>query len=165
MISKVYFPRVFLPAAPVLGGLVDLGIALAVLLAMMLAFGVVPTAAVLTLPLFLLLAVGAAFGVGLWLSGLNAHFQDVRYAVPFLVQFWLFVSPVAYPSSLVPEPWRVLYGLNPMVGVIEGFRWALLGVGPPPGPMVGVSALAVVLLIASGLMFFHRIERTFADVV
>jgi lipopolysaccharide transport system permease protein len=165
MISKVYFPRLFLPAAPVLGGLVDLAIALAVLLGMMLVFGVTPTAAVLTLPLFLMLAVGTAFGVGLWLAALNALFQDVRYAVPFLVQFWLFASPVVYPASLVPEQWRALYGLNPMAGVIEGFRWALLGTGQPPGPIVGVSAAVSMVLLLGGLMFFRRIERVFADVV
>lgn len=165
MISKVYFPRVFLPTALVLSGLIDFGIALAVLFGMMHFFGIAPTAAVFFLPLFVLLAVGAALGVGLWLSALNALFQDVRYAVPFLTQFWLFASPVAYPSSLVPEQWRVIYGLNPMAGVIEGFRWSLLGTGEPPGPIVGVSAVIVVVMLVTGLKFFRRIERTFADLV
>jgi lipopolysaccharide transport system permease protein len=165
MISKVYFPRVFLPAGPVIAGLVDLAIALAVLLAMMLVFRIAPGPSILLVPLFVLLAAVTALAVGLWLSGLNAMYRDVRYAVPFLVQFWLFASPVAYPSSLVPEPWRALYGLNPMVGVIEGFRWALLGTGQPPGPMVTVSAAVVLLLLVSGVAYFRRVERRFADVV
>jgi lipopolysaccharide transport system permease protein len=165
MISKVYFPRLFLPAAPVVGGLVDLAIALLVLLGMMLVFGIIPSFQIITVPAFLLLMVAAAFAVGLWLSALNALFRDVRYAVPFLVQFWLFASPVAYPSSIVPEPWRLVYGLNPMAGVIEGLRWALLGTGEAPGPIVVVSMAAVLLLLVSGLMFYRRVERVFADVV
>jgi len=165
MISKAYFPRIFLPAGPVLAGLVDLSIAMAVLIVMMLFFGISPTLAIVTLPLFLLLSVATALAVGLWLSALNVMYRDVRYAVPFLVQFWLFASPVAYPASLVPEPWRVLYGLNPMVGVIEGFRWALLGTGQPPGPTVAISSAVIVLLLMGGAAYFRRVEQIFADVV
>jgi lipopolysaccharide transport system permease protein len=165
MITKVYFPRLFLPAAPVVGGLVDLGIALAVLAGLMLFFRIAPGPGLVLLPLFVLMAVATALAVGLWLSALNALYRDVRYAVPFMVQFWLFASPVAYPSSLVPEPWRVVYGLNPMVGVIDGFRWALFGVGTSPGPVVAVSATTVLLLLLGGLAYFRRLERSFADVV
>jgi len=165
IITKVYFPRLVLPAAPVAAALVDFGIAFTVLVGMMLWFGIVPTPAVLLLPLFVLLAVVAAFAVGVWLSALNVLYRDVRYVVPFGVQFWLFASPVAYPSSLVPEPWRTVYGLNPMAGVIDGFRWALLGTGDAPGPMTAVSALVVALLLGSGLLFFRRVERRFADIV
>ncbi len=164
MISKVYFPRVFLPAASVAGGLVDLGIALAVLVMMMAAFRVVPSTAILALPLFVLLAVACALAVGLWFSALNVLFRDVRYAVPFLIQFWLFASPVAYSSSLVPEEWRAVYGLNPMTGVIDGVRWSVLGAGHPPGPAIGVSVFVVLLLLISGLVFFRTVERRFADV-
>ena len=125
---------------------------------MMIFFRTPPTWAVVTLPLFLLLAVATAFAVGLWLSALNALYRDVRYVVPFMIQFWLFASPVAYPSSLVPEQWRPLYGLNPMAGVIEGFRWALLGIGQPPGPLVAVSTAVTLALLLTGLMFFRRIS-------
>src|SRR5205085_7701199 len=141
-----------------LSGLVDFAIGFAVLSIFCFAYGIRPTLAALWLPILLLLALFTALGVGLWLSALNALYRDVRYVITFLVQFWLFASPVAYPSSLVPEQWRPLYGLNPMAGVIEGVRWALLGVGQPPGPIVGVSAVIVVLLVLGGLMFFRRIE-------
>jgi len=165
IITKVYFPRLILPAAAVGAGLVDFVIAFVVLLGMMVFFRVSPGPAILALPLFLALVVATALGVGLWLAALNAMYRDVRYALPFLVQVWLFASPVAYPSSLVPEPWRVVYGLNPMVGVIEGFRWSLLGAGDPPGPMVAASTLAVGVMLVGGLFYFRRIERTFADLV
>jgi lipopolysaccharide transport system permease protein len=145
--------------------LVDFGIAFTILVGLMLFYGLVPTAAVLLLPLFLLLAILTALGVGLWLSALNAIYRDVRYAVPFLIQFWMFASPVAYPSSLVPEGWRWLYGLNPMAGVIEGFRWALTGRGQPPGLLLLASGLAVVLVLVGGLFYFRRVESTMADVV
>jgi len=166
LITKVYFPRLVIPIAAVLGGLVDFGIAFVILLGMMFYYGIVPTAAVLTLPLFLLLAIATALAMGLWLSALNVQYRDVRYAIPFLTQFWLFATPVAYPTSLVPERWRILYGLNPMTGVVEGFRWALLGseVGGIR-PLVILSALVVGLLLAGGLVYFRRMERTFADVV
>jgi lipopolysaccharide transport system permease protein len=165
VITKVYFPRVVLPIASVLSGLVDFAIAFVVFLPMMAYYHIVPTAAVLWLPVFTLLAVLTALGVGLWLSALNALYRDVRYIVPFLVQFWMFGSPVAYPSSLVPVKWRWLYGLNPMAGVIEGFRWALTGHGQPPGILLAASSAAVVLLVLSGLVYYHAMEGTIADVV
>jgi lipopolysaccharide transport system permease protein len=165
LIKKVYFPRLMIPTATVLSEGVDFCIAFVVLLLMMLYYGIAPTANVVWLPLFLLLALGTSLGVGLWLSALNVHFRDVRYVVPFITQFWLFATPVAYPSSLLSEPWRTLYGLNPMVGVVEGFRWALLGSGPAPGAMAGVSALVTAALLTSGALYFRRMEKTFADVV
>jgi homopolymeric O-antigen transport system permease protein len=165
MITKIYFPRVVLPIASVLSGLLDFAISFAVFLCLMAYFHMAPTNAVIWLPAFLLLAVLTALGVGLWLSALNALYRDVRYVVPFLVQFWLFASPVAYPSSLVPEKWRWLYGLNPMAGVIEGFRWALTGHGDPPSILLAASSGAVVLLVLSGLVYYHAVEGTIADVV
>jgi lipopolysaccharide transport system permease protein len=165
LITKVYFPRLLMPIAGVLSGLVDFVIAFFVLLALMLYFGILPTAAVVTLPLFIVFATATALGVGLWLSALNVQYRDVRYVLPFLTQFWLFATPVAYSSSLVPEQWRTLYGLNPMVGVVEGFRWALLGKSNLDISMVVVSAAVVILLLITGLMYFQRMESTFADVV
>jgi lipopolysaccharide transport system permease protein len=165
VITKVYFPRIILPLAAVLSGLVDFGIAFIILIGMMLFYGIIPTLAVLWLPFLMLLAVMTAFGVGLWLSALNAIYRDVRYAVPFLIQFWMFASPVAYPSSLVPERWQWLYGLNPMAGVIEGFRWALTGQGQPPAPLFAVSVLAVLLVLIGGLFYFRRMEGIIADLV
>jgi len=165
LITKVYFPRLVIPISAVLAGLVDFGIAFVVLLGMMFYYGIVPTAAALTLPLFLLLAIATALAVGLWLSALNVQYRDVRYTIPFLTQFWLFATPIAYSSSLVPERWRVLYGLNPMAGVVEGFRWALLGKSGGVGRLVIVSALVVSVLLFGGLVYFRRMEKTFADVV
>ncbi|MDQ3849120.1 MAG: ABC transporter permease [Actinomycetota bacterium] len=165
ILAKVYFPRLAVPAAAVLACLVDFAIAFVVLLGMMLVYGITPSLAILTLPFFVVLAAVTALAVGLWLSALNVLYRDVRYALPFLVQLWLFVSPVAYPSSLVPEPWDAVYGLNPMAGVIEGFRWALLGKAEAPGPMLAVSVLAVAALLVGGLLYFRRMERSFADVV
>ncbi len=165
LITKVYFPRLVIPMAPVLAGLVDFGIAFLVLLGMMVYYGMAPTMAVVTLPLFILLAVATALAVGLWLSAMNVQYRDVRYTIPFLTQFWLFITPIAYPSSLVPEGWRVLFGLNPMAGVVEGFRWALLGTENAPGPMLAVSVAVVVALLVGGLYYFRRMEKTFADVV
>jgi lipopolysaccharide transport system permease protein len=165
VITKVYFPRVILPLSATLSGLVDFGIAFTILIGLMIYYGLLPTVAVLLLPLFLLLAVVTALGAGLWFSALNAIYRDVRYAVPFLIQFWMFASPVAYPSSLVPERWRWLYGLNPMAGVIEGFRWALTGQGQPPGPLLLASAAAVLILLVGGLVYFQKMEGTIADVV
>jgi lipopolysaccharide transport system permease protein len=136
-----------------------------VLLGMMLYYGVVPTIAVLTLPLFLLLATVTALAAGLWISALSAEYRDVRYTIPFLIQFMLFVTPVAYPSSLVPEQWRFIYGLNPMSGVVEGFRWALLGKSGGMGLLMIVSIVVVCLLLVGGLAYFRRMEKTFADVV
>jgi len=165
LITKVYFPRLTIPISAVLSGVVDFLIAFAVLLAMMLYYGLTPTINVLWLPLFLLLALVASLGVGLWLSALNVEFRDVRYVLPFVVQFWMFATPIAYPSTLLSEPWRQLYGLNPMVGVIEGFRWALLGTNTAPGPIIIVSSLAAVLILAGGAFYFRRVEKTFADLV
>ena len=165
VITKVYFPRLVLPLSAVVAGLLDFGISFVVFLGMMAYFRIMPGFAILLFPGFLLLAILTALGVGLWLSALNAIYRDVRYVIPFLVQFWMFASPVAYPSSLVPEKWRWLYGLNPMAGVIEGFRWALTGHGQPPSIFLAVSAGMVVLLVASGLAFFHKMEGTIADVV
>ena len=165
ILAKVYFPRLIVPAAAVLACLVDFAIAFVVLLLMMLVYGIVPSVAILTLPFFVLLAALAALAVSLWLSALNVLYRDVRYVIPFLVQLWLFVSPVAYPSSLVPEPWDAIYNLNPMAGVIDGFRWALLSEAEPPGPMLAVSVLATGALLVGGLLYFRRMERAFADVV
>jgi len=165
LIRKVYFPRLAIPVAAVCGGVVDFLIAFGVLLLMMAYFGVAPTANVVWLPFYLLLALVTALGVGLWLSALNVQYRDVKYTVPFLVQFWMYATPIVYPSSLLPEPWKTLYGLNPMAGVVEGFRWALLGVKTPPGAMVWASAGAALVLLVSGAFFFRRMENTFADVV
>jgi lipopolysaccharide transport system permease protein len=165
VITKIYFPRVVLPIASVMAGLVDFAISFGVFLVLMAYYRIVPTGAVIWLPFLMLLAVLTALGVGLWLSALNALYRDVRYVVPFLVQFWMFASPVAYPSSLVPAKWRWLYGLNPMAGVIEGFRWALTGHGDPPSILLAASSGAVVLLVLSGLVYYHAMEGTIADVV
>lgn len=165
LITKVYFPRLVIPMSAVLAGLLDFAIAFVVLIGMMLFYGIVPTMAIATLPLFLLLAVTTALGVGLWLSALNVQYRDVRYTIPFLTQFWLFATPVAYSSSLVPEALRPLYGLNPMAGVVEGFRWALLGKAEGPGALLAVSAIVTVLVFVGGLYYFRRMEKIFADVV
>jgi lipopolysaccharide transport system permease protein len=165
LIKKVYFPRLAIPVAAVMSGIVDFVLAFIVLLGMIFYFGVMPTANVIWLPVFLFLALITSLGVALWLSAMNVQFRDVRYTVPFLVQFWLFATPIAYPSSLLTEPWRTLYGINPMVGVVEGFRWALLGTNTAPGPLIVVSALVAVTLLISGAFYFRRMEKTFADVV
>ena len=165
LITKVYFPRLVVPISAVLGGLVDFVIAFAILLIMMLYYGVLPGWQVVTLPGFVLLAILTALGVGLWLSALNVQYRDVRYTINFLIQFWLFATPVAYPSSIVPEHWRPLYGLNPMAGVVEGFRWALLGKANPPGAQLWVSVAVVVIILVGGLYYFRRMEQQFADVV
>jgi lipopolysaccharide transport system permease protein len=165
LIKKVYFPRLAIPIARVLAGAVDFVLAFIVLIGMMLAYGIVPTANVFWLPLFLLLALVTSLGVGLWLSAMNVQFRDVGYIVPFITQFWLFATPIAYSSSLLSEPWRTLYGINPMVGVVEGFRWTLLGTGTTPGPIIIVSSLVALALFISGAFYFRRMEKTFADVV
>ncbi len=163
VITKVYFPRLILPVSAVLSGLVDFCIGFVVLVIFTLAYGLRPGLVALLLPVLLLLAVLTALGVGLWLSALNALYRDVKYVMPFVVQFWMLASPVAYPSSLVPEKWRWLYGLNPMAGVIDGFRWALTGHGQPPGSVMVVSAAAVVAVLLGGLIFFNRMEGAVAD--
>lgn len=165
LIKKVYFPRLVVPIAAVLSGIIDFVLAFIVLIGMMLYYNVLPTADILWLPFFLLLALATSLGVGLWLSALNVEFRDVRYVVPFLIQIWQFASPIAYPSSIVPERWRAIYGINPIAGVVEGFRWALLGTGEAPGPIVLVSTLAALAILVSGAFYFRRMEKTFADVV
>ena len=165
LLKKVYFPRLSVPIASVLSGLIDFLIAFIVLLGMLLYYGIHPTLNVIWLPFLLLLTVITSLGVSLWLSALNVHFRDVRHVLPFLTQFWLFATPIAYPSSLLSEQWRTLYSINPMVGVVEGFRWALLGVETTPGPMLIVSSLVALALLVGGVFYFRRLEKTFADVL
>lgn len=165
LISKVYFPRLIIPLASVSAGLVDLVIVFGLLVVLMAVYGYFPTLSWLLLPLFLLLAIATALGVSLWLSALNVQYRDIGYLIPFIVQLWFFATPVVYPQSMIPAPWNVLYALNPMAGVVEGFRWALFGKGSAPGPLIFVSAAMVVALLVSGLFVFKRMERTFADVV
>ena len=165
LVTKVYFPRLALPLASVLSGLVDFCVSFLMFIVLMLYYRIHVSWAILMFPAFLLLAVLTALGVGLWLSALNAIYRDVRYVVPFLVQFWMFASPVAYPSSLVPAKWRWLYGLNPMAGVIEGFRWSLAGRGAPPVRLIVVSSAVVLVVLLSGLAYFQKMETTMADVV
>jgi lipopolysaccharide transport system permease protein len=165
MVSKIYFPRVILPISSVLGAGLDFAIAFVVLIGMMLYYGITPGWAVLTIPLFVLLAFLTSTGVSLWLSAINVKYRDVRYTIPFLTQVWLFLTPVAYPSSMIPEKWRTLYALNPMAGVVEGFRWALLGTENPPNGLVAVSSLMVIVMFVGGLFYFRRMEREFADVI
>lgn len=164
LVSKVYFPRLVVPLASVLAGLIDFAVAFAVLLGLMYRYDIRPTANLLILPVFVLMALGAAVAVGIGLSALNVRFRDVRHALPFLTQFWLFVTPIAYSSTLVPEAWRPFLALNPMAGVVEGFRWALLGTGEPAA-MIAVSAGVISLGLAASLVYFGRVERTFADVL
>jgi lipopolysaccharide transport system permease protein len=165
LIRKVYFPRLTIPIGNVLSGLVDFAIGFSVLLAMMFYYGVVPSARLIWLPAFLLLALVTALAVGLWLSVLNVEYRDVKYTVPFLTQFWLFATPIVYPSSLLKGKWRTLFALNPMVGVVEGFRWSLLGAKNSPGPMIIASSAAALILLIGGAFYFRRMEKTFADVV
>jgi lipopolysaccharide transport system permease protein len=165
LISKVYFPRLTIPLSAVLSGGVDFAVSLILLVGMMAFYRQVPPMRCIYLPIFLLLGFVTATGVGLWLSALNVEYRDVRYIVPFLTQFWMFATPIAYPSSLLHGAWRTLYALNPMVGVVEGFRWALLGTNTAPGPMIAASSLASVLILVGGAFYFRRMEKTFADVV
>lgn len=165
VITKVYFPRLVLPLSAVASGLLDFAIGFVVFLGMMPFYHVSPGRAIFLFPVFLLLAVATALGAGLWLSALNALYRDVRYVLPFLVQFWMFVSPVAYPTALVPARWRWVYGLNPMAGVIEGFRWSLTGSGQAPSLLLAVSAGVVILVLIGGMFFFRKMEATIADVV
>jgi lipopolysaccharide transport system permease protein len=163
LITKVYFPRLILPISSALSGLVDFAIGFVVLVIFTLAYGIRPTLAALWVPVLLLLAFFTALGVGLWLSALNALYRDVRYVVPFLINFWMFASPVAYASSIVPQRWRWLYGLNPMAGVIDGFRWAMTGQGQAPSLLLLASSAAVTLVLLGGLFFFNRMETSVAD--
>ena len=165
LITKVYFPRLIIPLASVFSGIIDFLLAFIVLLGMLVYYGLVPTINILWLPLFLLLALTTSLGVGLWLSALNVEYRDVRYIVPFITQFWMLATPIGYPSSLLHQPWRTLYGLNPMVGVVEGFRWALLGTNTAPGPIIAVSSVAALIILITGAFYFRRMEKTFADLV
>jgi lipopolysaccharide transport system permease protein len=164
IMTKVYFPRLIMPLASIISPLVDFSVSFIILLAMMVYYGVAPTLHILFLPLFILLALATSLGVGLWLSALNVKYRDFQYTVPFLIQIWMFGSPVVYSSSLVPASLRIWYGLNPMAGVIEGFRWALLGTGTPSA-MVFVSVGMVILLLVSGMFYFRRMEQYYADIV
>ena len=165
LVKKVYFPRLAFPISKVLAGVVDFVLAFAMLIVLMPYYGIKPTSHVVWLPFFLLMALTTSLGVSMWLSAMHVQFRDVQYAVPFMVQAWMFATPIAYPSSLLHEPWRTIYGINPMVGVVEGFRWALLGTKTAPGPIVLVSFLASIILLVSGTFYFRRLEKTFADVV
>jgi lipopolysaccharide transport system permease protein len=165
LLRKVYFPRLVIPVSAVASGLLDFAIAFVVLLGLAARYGVTPTAHMLWLPVLVLLALVTALGVGLWFAALNVLYRDIQYVVPFLVQVWLYATPIVYPSSLVPERWRTLYAINPMVGVVEGFRWTLLGSGTAPGPMILVSATAALATLIGGLFFFRRMEKSFSDVV
>lgn len=165
LITKIFFPRLVIPLSAVLSGLIDFLIAFVILLVLMFYYGISPTSAFWSIPFFVLLAIATALAVGLWLSALNVQYRDVRHTVPFIIQFWFFVSPVAYPSSLVPGPWQSLYALNPMVGVIEGFRWALLGKIQEPGWELMISVAVITVLFIGGLYYFRRMEKTFADIM
>lgn len=165
MIKKVYFPRLALPVATVVPGILDFCLAFIVLIGMMFFYNLVPTANIVWLPLFIMLALITSLGISLWLSTLNVQFRDVHFVIPFITQFWLFMTPIAYPSSMLSEPWRTLYGINPMAGVVEGFRWALLGTDTAPGPMLIVSAIVSLILFVSGAFYFRRMEQSFADVL
>jgi lipopolysaccharide transport system permease protein len=165
LVSKTYFPRIFVPAGVIAAGLVDMAIAFVVMMAVVLAAGETPSLGMFALPLLVLVAVVAAMGVTTALAALNVRFRDVRYVVPFLTQVWLFVTPVVYPSSLLDEPWRTLSAINPMVGVVEGFRWAVLGEGSAPVELMLVSAGSALLVLLAGLLYFARVERDFADVI
>lgn len=165
LIKKIYFPRLAIPLSTVSAGLVDFAISFTVLIAMMVRYGVRPTANIVWLPCLLILAFATSLGAGLWLSALNVRFRDVKYTLPFLVQFWMFATPIAYPSTLLHGFWRTIFALNPMVGVAEGFRWALLGTKTAPGPMLIASAIASLIVLIGGGYYFRRMEKSFADVV
>jgi lipopolysaccharide transport system permease protein len=165
LIKKVYFPRLVIPISSLCSGLVDFAIAFVILFVMMIFYGISPGWNIVWIPAFIILTLVTSLGTGLWLSALNVEYRDVRFTIPFLTQFWMFATPIAYPSSLLSEPWRTLYGLNPMVGVVEGFRWGLLGTQTQPGPIILASIGAALFLMVSGAFYFRRMERTFADVV
>jgi lipopolysaccharide transport system permease protein len=165
LIKKVYFPRLSMPIASVLGGLIDFVLAFLMLIGMMFYYGMAPTVNVVYLPIFVMLTIITSLGSSLWLSAMYVQFRDVRHIIPFLTQIWMFATPIAYPSSLLEEPWRTVYGINPMVGVVEGFRWALLGTKTAPGPTIIFSTVVAIGLLLSGAFYFRRMEKTFADVV
>jgi lipopolysaccharide transport system permease protein len=165
LVSKVYFPRLVIPIASILPALVDFAISFVILMGMLIYYQIPITVKFLSLPLFLLLAIVSALAVGLWLSALNVEYRDIRYVVPFLTQFWMYATPVAYSSSLIPEKWRFLYALNPLTGVVEGFRWAILGQESNTGSLIWVSTLIIIMLLMSGIVYFKHMEDTFADVI
>jgi lipopolysaccharide transport system permease protein len=165
LLTRVYFPRILLPLSGVIAALVDVLLSLPVLVGLMLFYGFAPASSVWKLPLFLLLAAAAALGIGLWLSALNVRYRDVRYSIPFLIQLWFLATPVMYPASVLPERWQIVYGLNPLTGVVEGFRYALLGGPAPPGGQLLISTAIIVLTVLVGSWYFRRMETTFADVV
>jgi lipopolysaccharide transport system permease protein len=165
LVSKIYFPRIFMPAGVIAAGFVDLGISIVILMIIVLAWGFVPSLAILALPLLILIAAATALGVASALSAVNVRYRDVRYVVPFGIQLWLFVTPIVYASSSIDEPWRTLSAINPMVGVVEGFRWATLGTGNAPWDLIAVSAAAAAVVFVAGLAYFDRVERAFADFV
>lgn len=165
LVSKIYFPRIFMPAGVLAAGFVDLSISLVILFVIVFAAGLVPSAAVLMLPVLIAIMVAAALGVTAGLSALNVRYRDVRYVIPFAIQMWLFATPIAYPSSLIDEPWRTITAINPMVGVVEGFRWATLGTADAPLELIGISAVSALVLLVAGLAYFDRVERTFADYI
>jgi lipopolysaccharide transport system permease protein len=165
LLKKVYFPRLVIPLATVLAGVIDFALSFTVLLGLMAFYRVAPTINLVWTPLFLLLALVTSLGVGLWMSALNVKYRDVRYIVPFIIQVWMFSTPIVYPGSLVPAPWRTIYAINPMVGVVEGFRWALLGTNTAPGFIIGVSSIAALLILLGGAFYFRHTEKTFADIV
>jgi lipopolysaccharide transport system permease protein len=165
LITKVYFPRLLVPLAGTLNGLVDLLVGMIVLLLFMPFFGVVPSVTILATPVFVALALVSALGVSLWLSALDVKYRDVKHILPFLVQVWMYASPIIYPSTMIPSSLQPVYGLNPMVGAVEGFRWAMTGRGEPPLLLVAISGIVGLLFLASGAMFFRRTERTFADTI
>jgi len=166
MVTKIYFPRLILPLASILSGLVDFVIAFVILIGLMFYYDVTPSInALWALPLFLLLTIVAALGVALWLAAINVQYRDVNYALPFMTQFWLFITPVAYSSNLISEKWQLLYSLNPMAGVVNGFRWALLGTSTGPGPEMAISVIISIIVLISGLFYFRNMEKTFADTI
>jgi len=165
LVSKIYFPRIFMPMGVIAAGFVDLGISLVIMIAVVLIYGIVPGIGILMLPVLILMAAAAALGVAALLSAVNVRYRDVRYVVPFAVQMWLFITPIAYPSSLIGQPWRTLSAINPMVGVVEGFRWAVLNTSTVPWAQMGVSAVSAIALLLLGLAYFDRVERSFADVI
>jgi lipopolysaccharide transport system permease protein len=165
MLTKIYFPRMVIPLASVFSSLADFLIAFVVMLGLMLYYRIAPTSNIWTLPFFLLLALITALGVGLWLSAMNVLYRDIGYMIPYITQLWFYLTPIVYPAREFPEQWQFFYALNPMVGVVEGFRWALLGTADAPNPIIGVSATIAVVIFISGMFYFRRMERTFADIV
>lgn len=165
LVTKIYFPRLIMPVSSTLSGLIDFAISFLVLIGMFFYYGITIHLTIFYLPFFLLLACALAFGTGTWLCAMNVKFRDIRYAVPFLAQIWMFASPVAYSSSSVPEKWKFIYGLNPMAGIVQGFRWSLLGKGQPSGLMLGVSVAVTAVILVSGVFYFRRMEKEFADVI